>query len=179
MGESKGLNGLRIAANIDRKTFFRFALYDSFVRRRGLINPLLFTLILSGFAAVCFFWLSDREDAVLLGSVLLCVGLVLPLVWFGMFFASVSRQASRYGLSPDRAQYFVTLSPDRIHVEKGKETADFTWSGTHMARRIKGCIYLYVSPARAFLIPDCADSADAWALIVSQLPPEKLQDRLR
>ena len=170
---------LTMAGNIDRKTFTRFAVFDSLVRKKGWRNPLLFALILSVFAAICFAGRKTHAQAGLLGGVLLGVGLLLPLVWFGMFFASVRRQAKRSGLAGDKAQYYVTLSSEKIHVEKEQEAADFAWTDVHMAYRAKECIYLYVSPTRAFLLPDCADSERAWALISEMLDPARIQVRAR
>lgn len=173
----ESLKSVTVPCRIDRKVFMRFAVYDSLVRKKGWRNPVLFMLIMSAFAAVCFLVRKTHAQAVLLGSVLLGVGLVLPIVWFGMFFSSVSRQAKRSGLSPDRAQYYVTLSEEKIHVSKGKETADFAWQDTYLARRVKGCIYLYVSPARAFLLTEGAESVQAWAIITAALDPKKVQDK--
>ncbi len=158
-----------LEGNIDRKTFRRFAMFDTFTVKRRWKSPALFALILSAFAGVCFMGRQTREQAVLLGSVLLGVGLTLPLVWVGMYALSVSGQAKRMGLSADKAQYYVTLSPEKIHVEKGKETADFSWENAYRAFRTKDCIYLYVSIARAFLLPDCEKTEPAWAMIVSRL----------
>ena len=170
-------NTLTIACKIDRKTFTRFAVYDTLIRKKGWRNPVLFALIMSAFAAVCFFVRKTHAQATLLGGVLLGVGLVLPIVWFGMFFASVRRQAKRSGLSPDTVQYTVTLSEEKIHVTKGKEAVDFQWQDVHLARREKGCIYLYVSPARAFLLPDCEETDRAWQLITSKLDPAKIESK--
>ena len=110
-------------------------------------------------------------------KVLLGVGLVLPLVWFGMFFSSVRQQAKRSALSAETTQYFVTLSEEKIHVIKGKETADFSWQDVYLARRVKGCVYLYVSPSRAFLLPEEDQSGHAWAIITAALSPSKVQDK--
>ena len=163
-----------LACRIDRRTFSRFARYDTLVRKKGWRNPALFALIMTAFAAVCFFARKTHAQALLLGGVLLGVGLILPLVWFGMFFASVRRQAKRSGLSPDTVQYTVTLSDEKIHVTKGKEAADFKWEDTHMARRVEGCIYLFVSPTRAFLLPDCEETERAWSIITEKLDPGKV-----
>ncbi len=173
----ESLTSVTVPCKIDRKIFKRFAVYDTIVRRKCWRNPVLFTLIMSGFAAACFLARKTHAQAALLGGVLLGVGLVLPVVWFGMFFSSVSRQATRSGLSPDKAQYYVTLSEEKIHVSKGKETADFSWQDAYLARRVKGCVYLYVSPARAFLLPDGAESAQAWTIITAALDPLKVQDK--
>ena len=174
--EDKKQTALTLAGNIDRKTFFRFAVYDSLVRKKGWRNPALFAVIMSTFALFCFLGRGKHEQAMLLGGVLLGVGLILPLVWFGMFFASVNRQAKRSGLSADKAQYVVTLTPEKIHVEKGKEAADFAWKDVYLAYRTKGCIYLYVSPTRAFLLPDCENTEQAWAMIREKAGTEKTRE---
>ena len=159
----ESLKSVTVPCRIDRKTFNRFAVYESLVRKKGWRNPVLFALIMSAFAAVCFLARKTHAQAMLLGSVLLGVGLILPIVWFGMFFSS----GIRYGV----------LSEEKIHVSKGKETADFSWQDAYLARRVKDCIYLYVSPTRAFLLPDGAESAQAWAIITAALDPKKVQDK--
>ncbi len=170
-------NAIAIPCKIDRKTFTRFAAYDTLIRKKGWRNPVLFALIMSAFAAVCFLVRKTRAQATLLGGVLLGVGLVLPIVWFGMFFASVRRQAKRSGLSPDTVQYTVVLSDGKIHVTKDKEAADFQWQDVYLARREKGCIYLYVSPTRAFLLPDCEQTDRAWQLITEEIDPAKIESK--
>ena len=177
MAGKKQTTALTLAGNIDRKTFFRFAVYDSLIRKKGWRNPALFALIMSAFALICFLGRGKHEQALLLGGVLLGVGLILPLVWFGMFFASISRQAKRSGLSADKAQYVVTLTPEKIHVEKEKEKADFAWEDVYLACRTKGCIYLYVSPTRAFLLPDCADTEQAWGMIRDRVDGAKIREK--
>ena len=172
------LSPVTIACKIDQKTFTHFAVFDTLVRKKGWRNPVLFALIMSAFAVVCFLARKTHAQAVLLGGVLLGVGLCLPIVWFGMFFSSVKRQAARSGLSPDKAQYFVTLLEEKIFVSKGKEKADFKWEDAYLARRVKGCIYLYVAPTRAFLLPDCEQTEQAWKIITQKLEPGKLQVKM-
>ena len=169
---------LTIACNIDQNTFKRFAVFDTLVRKKGWRNPALFALIMSAFAVICFLGRKSHAQAVLLGGVLLGIGIILPLVWFGMFFASVKRQAARSGLSPDKTQYFVTLSGEKIHVEKGKEAADFQWKEAYLARRVRGCIYLYVSQNRAFLLPDGEQTEQAWEIIAEKMEPGKTQIKM-
>ena len=114
MAENRQFPALTIHGNIDKRTFFRFAVFDSLVRKKAWRNPLLFALIMSAFATVCFMGRGRHEQAGLIGGVLLGIGLLLPLVWFGMFFASVNRQAKLNGLSAEKTQYTVTLSPEKI-----------------------------------------------------------------
>lgn len=177
MTEKGPASGVSVVCKIDRKTFTRFAAYDTLVRKKGWRNPALFALIMTAFAAVCFLGRETRAQASLLGGVLLGVGLLLPLVWFGMFFSSVRRQAKRFGLSADKSQYTVTLGDEKITVTKGKEKADFSWQDVYLARRVRGCVYLYVSAARAFLLPDCPETDRAWEIIAKNLAPGKIQDK--
>ena len=175
MAENRQFPALTIHGNIDKRTFFRFAVFDSLVRKKAWRKPLLFALIMSAFAAVCFMGRGRHEQAGLIGGVLLGIGLLLPLVWFGMFFASVNRQAKLNGLSAEKTQYTVTLSPEKIHVTKGKESADFAWDAVHLVYRDKGCVYLYVSPTRAFLLPDGEKAEKAWELLMARVAPEKIK----
>ena len=170
---------LTLEGNIDRETFTRFALFDAFTRKKAWRNPLLFALILSAFAVVCLIGRKGREEAVLLASVLFGVGILLPVVWFGMFLSSVRRQSKASGLSRDRAQYYVTLLPDCVHVEKGKESARFPWRDIFMAYRARDCIYLYVNASRAFLLPACEKTDRAWEIITEHLPEEKRREKAR
>ena len=178
MQDEKKISALTMAGNIDRRTFMRFGVFDSVIRKKAWRNPLLFTLILTAFAVVCFLGREGREEAVMIGSVLLGIGIVLPLVWFGSFLASMNRQAKLSSLSHDRVQYYVTLLPDGFKVEKGKESASYTWNDVYMAYRFPECIYLYGSAARAFLLPECEKSDRAWEIITAHLPAEKRKLRV-
>ena len=44
--EDKKQTALTLAGNIDRKTFFRFAVYDTLIRKKGWRNPALFAVIM-------------------------------------------------------------------------------------------------------------------------------------
>ena len=171
---NSGASFLTMAGNIDGKVFTRFAFFDAFVRKKGWRNPVILAAIMTAFSVICFTAGRTREQGKLLGTVLLAVGLVLPCVWFGLFFFSVKQQVKINGLSPAKAQYFVTLFPERICVTKGEDRTEYTWEEVHMAYHVKGCIYLYVTPARAYLMPDCNDTKAAWEIISSCLPAEKV-----
>lgn len=54
---------IRVQSNIDPKNFRRFALFDTFCRRKRWRGPLLFAAILSAFAAVCFAMQGRKEQA--------------------------------------------------------------------------------------------------------------------
>ena len=167
---------LTIPATIDSSDFISFALFYTFRRKKRWKMPLLFAIIMSAFAIVCFAMRKTRAQATLLGTVLLSIGLILPLVWFLWFLNSVKTEGKKHNLSKTKAQYFTRLGPEMIKVIQGKNETDFLWEDLFMAYRTKGCIYLYVNPNRAYLLPECEDSDSAWELAIAHLPKNKIMD---
>ena len=169
---------ITVPVRLDAKTFKRFGRFDMFSLRRRWVRPMVFALILIAFAAVAL--LSGRAQAGMIAAVLLVVGLGLPLVYFGSFLSQVNLQAERLRLDQPRLVYTVTLDFDGVRVVNNmkKEDAQFVkWADVQAAFRKKDCVYLYVSPVRAFLLP--AGQADAtddelWAYL-----GEHLGDRCR
>ena len=166
---------LMIPAKIDAETFRRFALYDTFVRQRRWRAPALFAAILGAAAAVCFFMRQSREGAALLGGVLLAVGLGLPAFYVLNYLWSVRKQGKR--LDSGRIAYTLHLKEEGLLVVAGQERAECAWDRIFLACRVRGCIYIYVSAQRAFLLPDCGQSEAAWALLREKVPGERLRER--
>ena len=167
-------NSITITCNITGDDFVRFAKYDTFKRKKAWKSPVFFALIMTGFALICYTVLRDREQSSLLGTVLLAVGLVVPSVWYFMYMRSLREQVKKIGLRTSKAQYFVMFSPDRIHVSKGKETADYLWENVYMLVYDKDVSYLYVDPQRAFLLPDGEGINEMKALAEQKLSADKI-----
>lgn len=168
---------MRVEVRLNEKDFFRFSLFDAFSRRRAWLRPAVFAAILGACAALCFA-LHQRRGAVLLGSVLLIVALGLPAAWFLSFFLSLRRQAREQGLAGGKYVYTLDLhdGEEGISVDNGREHAVFPWAQMFHAYRHPDAAYLYVTPQRAFLIPDhCVQGAAGalWALIERRLPQQR------
>lgn len=166
---------LMIPARIDAGTFRNFALYDTFVRQRRWRAPALFAVILGASAGVCFAMRRSRGGAVLLGAVLLAVGLGLPAFYVLNYLWSVRRQGKR--LDGSRIAYTLHLREEGLLAVAGRERTEFPWERIVLACRARDCIYLYVSSQKAFLLPECGQSEEAWALLQEKVPPERRQDR--
>ncbi len=174
---------ISVTVQMDGPTFRKFAVFDTFRLRRRWISPVVFALILIAFSVACFL-LRDRDQSILLGCVLMAVGLGLPAVYFGMFHASLRKQASSLRLNPPRTVYALTLSraADGVLIRnttKAEEELTLSWASLYGAYRVPGCIYLYAAPAKAFLLPDgqASVSPDAlWAFLSEQLGDERLHD---
>ena len=170
-----------ISVKLDEKTFKRFARFDMLALRKKWGRPLIFSLLLTAFAVIAL--LAKKEQSGLIAAVLLTVGLGLPLVYFGTFLSQVNMQAVRQRLDPPRAVYDLRLTEQGIEAEnrqKKEEPLRLSWGETQRAFRVKGCIYLYVSPVKAFLLPDGqADASDAqvWDYLVRHMGADKCVSR--
>ena len=166
-----------IPVRLDEKTFRRFARFDMLRLRKRWVKPALFALILCAFAFLAL--ISRKPQSGMIAAVLLAVGLGLPLVYIGMFLSQVNLQADKWKLGKGRPVYTVTLRSRDFTVlseQKAGETVTVDWKDAAQAFRMKGCIYLYASPAKAFLLPDGqADAPDqeVWAMIMTHLGADK------
>lgn len=153
---------ITIPVKIDAKLFRDFAMFDTFRIKQRWKLPILFALIMLGFAILCFSRRQTAEQAVFMGSVLLAVGFGLPIAYFINFFKSVSLQIRKLRLAAPQPVYTVTLTeaPDGIQVvTKNGETAQYRWDSIYGVYQGKNCAYLYVQNSRAYLLPD-RDTAD-------------------
>ena len=166
-----------IPVKLDEKTFSRFARFDMFSLRKKWVRPAVFSLILIAFAFIAL--LARKEQSGMIAAVLLVVGVGLPLVYVGTFLSQVNMQAARAKLKPARLVYTVTLRETGIHVEnhqKKEDPLETDWGSVPKAFRKKGCVYLYVAAAKAFLLPDGQANVpdrEVWDFLVRHLGPEK------
>jgi hypothetical protein len=168
---------INIPVKLDKVTFRRFAVFDTFRRQRRWRAPVLFLVILTGFSIFLFFQ-ADKPQSGLIGGVLLAVGLGLPLVYFSSFFISLRENVIKHCMP--RQVYTLTLTDKGVHIlsniNNGEELT-LDWNQLFAAYRVKGAVYLYVLPTRAFLLPDGqADAPDdeLWAFL-----KQKLRDKCR
>jgi len=160
-------SAITVSVKIDARLFRNFAIYDAFRMKKRWKSPVLFALILLGFAILCFSRAKTQEQAVFMGAVLLAVGFGLPIIYFANFFRSINVQIRKLGLKSPQPVYTVTLTdvPDGIHVAaKNGETAQYEWNNLYGVHQGKSCTYLYVQNNRAYLLPDRDIGSQAEAL---------------
>ena len=168
---------ITIPVRLDEKTFKRFARFDMFTLRKRWVRPVIFSAILIAFAFVAL--LTKKAQSGMIAAVLLAVGIGLPVVYFGSFFSQVNMQALQQKLKPPRNVYTVTLREEGIRVENNQRQEDvleMEWAAVQKAFRRKGCIYLYVTPTKAFLLPEGqADATDeeVWDYLTAHMGSEK------
>ncbi|MCL2856389.1 MAG: YcxB family protein [Oscillospiraceae bacterium] len=177
------MNSQSVTVNVvvDAKIFHRFTVFDNLVRKRGLLLPAGFAVGMSALAWVFFAPLDQR----VLGSMVLFIGLVIPVSQVWGFFRSIKMQIKAYDLEHPKTVYSLCFAqePNGIEVTNhggGDEPLRYEWDNLYGVYRVDGCVYLYVLPNKAFLLPDgqALEGTDAlWEMLTKMLPPEKLHDR--
>ena len=169
---------IAISVTLDAKTFRRFAFFDTFVIKKRGRKPILFSLILLAFAAVALFL--KKEQSGMIAALLLVIGLGLPILYTGTFMSQLNMQVERFKLAKGRKVYAVTLADDGVAVrnfQQKEEELHLSWDDIWRAYQRKGCVYLYATPAKAFLLPSGqADAPDQAVLeaLKEKLPLSKL-----
>ena len=114
----------------------------------------------------------------LLTAVLAIVAIGLPAVYFGTFFANLSKQIKKLGLP--RPFYRLELDAAGLSVwmageqNKTEPTNRYTWNTVYCAYRTKEAVYIYVQKNQAYLLNESMDAA--WSLLSSVLPAASLHD---
>ena len=172
-----GGNSMTIEVVLTEEIFRRFTMFDMLRRRKVWRSPATFASILSVSAAICFI-MHHVEGAILLGSVLLLVGLGMPLVYFVTFFSSLRKQILSQGLKRPQKVYTLVLTEKAsgIGVSNDREHADYKWKDVHHVYRDTIATYLFMSPQRGFILPHtCLEEGpdQLWKLIEKKIPKER------
>ena len=128
---------ITVHVRLDAEAFRRFAVFDNLLLRRRWGRPVVFCILMTLFAAVCF-WLR-REQSALIGSVLLLVGFGMPLVYFGTFFHQIQTQVKKLRLKTPQAFYTLRLGPEgRAHYQRPENRGGAGASVGEGLRRLPG-----------------------------------------
>ena len=154
---------------LDSRTFREFTIFDMLARRKAWKSPVTFASIMTISAIVCFI-MHKTDGAVLLGSILLMIGLGMPIVYFSTFFLNLKEEIKKQNLSQGRYVYTINLDSSAIHVRNENEEATYQWEKAYHAYRNYDAIYLYITSERAFILPSEKSEQDkAWDLISKKM----------
>ena len=155
-----------VSVQMDEKSFHDFASFDLLRHNKGWQRPAGFTAILLVCAGICLSQIGKREGAGLLTAVLAIVAIGLPAVYFGTFFANLSKQIKKLGLP--RPFYRLELDAAGLSVwmageqNKTEPTNRYTWNTVYCAYRTKEAVYIYVQKNQAYLLNDSAGHRGKW-----------------
>lgn len=144
---------ISIPVQISDREFASFALFDAAKINRRFRLPLIFACIMGGFSLICFLMKSRAEQAVLLGSVLLIIGLGLPLVYVGNFLSYVNRQAKMLLLSGGRVIYTLKFDAKGMTVLNKKSSRHYNWENISAVYVKKEFLYIYTDEKQAYICP--------------------------
>lgn len=171
---------MRIDVTMTEEIFRRFTMFDLFRRRKVWRAPAIWAAILCGSAVICFI-MGHVRGAKLLGSVLLLVGLGLPLSYFATFASSMKQQVLSQGLKRPKLVYTLVLSEKAkgISVSNETEQADYEWKKVHHVYRDLLATYIFITPARGFVLPhQCIEEGEdaLWDLLRKKIPESRRTD---
>lgn len=173
---------LLIPARITEAVFQEFATYDALVRQKRWRGPMAFLLIFGILSALCYTQTQRLRGAWILGTVLLAVGVGLPLAYFVNFYLSVKAQGKKLGGEKAPIAYTVRLREEGILAENGKEKVTLGWEQLHGAARLSHSVCLYVSARQAYLLPVEAEEKEGreiWEWVTEHTPREKRTERVK
>lgn len=168
---------IQVHTQIDRKVFTDFSNFNAFrLHYRGLglagFPVLMIALAILNYAtgSKLFFWLFSLT------------GILLPLFYLLFYRVSLSKQIIANHLEQPRHAYSVQLDKTGVTVQNDAEHVVYRWDQVYRVYLREHYVYLYITKARAFLLPytDIAEGADAQALISSirqNLEPIRLFDQ--
>lgn len=166
---------MTVEVNLTAEEFRRFTMFDTFRRRKMWRSPATFASILSFCALICYL-MHHVDGAVMLGSVLLLVGLGMPITYFAAFFSSLHKQIKTLCLPKKVYALHLTEKAQGIAIENDHEHADYAWKDVHHVYRSKTATYLFMTPTRAFILPHACveEGADAlWQLMEKKISPDR------
>ena len=171
---------MTIPVILTEETFRRFTMFDLFRRRKVWRDPAIWAAILCTSAAVCFI-MGHVRGAKLLGGVLLLVGLGLPMSYFATFASSMKQQILAQGLKRPKHVYTLVLSEKAkgIAVSNETEHAEYEWKKVHHVYRDLLATYIFITPARGFILPHtCIEEGEEalWDLLRKKIPEERRTD---
>lgn len=173
---------LLIPARITAPVFQEFAAYDAMIRQKRWRGPMAFLLIFALLSALCYSQAQRLRGAGILATVLLAVGVGLPLAYFVNFYLSVKDQGKKLGGEKAPIAYTVRLREEGILAENGKERVTLGWQQLHGASRLSHSVCLYVSARQAYLLPGEAEEKEGreiWEWVTEHMPPEKRTERVK
>lgn len=162
---------IKVPVTMNEQEFRSFALFDTFIHKRRLFPPLLFALIMCGFASVCFVFHNRAPQADLLGVVLLIIGIGLPVVYFSNFLNSVKAQAARMKLGSTPIVYTLTFSDKGFTASNPKEKMHYSWDNIQRIYSRKKCTYIYTDSNRAYLLPHRLTAAQPAVSLLERMLP--------
>ncbi|WP_101910238.1 YcxB family protein [Marasmitruncus massiliensis] len=165
-----------IHTKMDKRVFTDFSNFNSFRMNGRWLSLALFPVVMGAFGIVNLI-----TDSRLLFYLFCAAGVAMPLLYLVFYHVSLKRQITAYHLDKSRSAYTVSLSADGIAVSTEKEQTSFRWDQVYRVFELDTCTYVYITKARAFLLPHSdlsqATPEQLHQVFLDYLPRVRLFDR--
>lgn len=170
-----------IHVRLNDRMFRRYCAFDTFRRQRRWYWPVLIAMVLITAALAGLLKLVAMSESA--AGVLMGLGIAIPMVIFGLYVIQIEAQIHSQGLKQGPAVYSLHLSVEGVRVtndQKQEAPVDLPWERIWAAFRRSDCVYLYVNPARALILPDGQASVppqELWAFLRKYLGDARCIDK--
>ena len=149
-----------IHVRLDAATFRRYCAFDNFRRQRRWFAPTMIGMVLITVALAGLLNLIPLGDSA--SGILMGLGFAVPMVVFGLYIVQIEAQIAARGLKSAPSVYSLALEASGVTVtndQKQEPPVALSWDQFWAAFRRRDCVYLYISPDRALILPDGQASA--------------------
>lgn len=145
---------IEIHVHIDPGMFRRYCAFDTFRRQRRWYLPVMIGMVLITIALGGLLGLLPVSEAV--AGVLMGLGIAVPVGIFGLYFIQIEAQIAAQHLKENPEVYFLRLNDNGVQINGGQDqkSVEVPWERLWAAFRREDCVYLYVTPERALILPD-------------------------
>ena len=160
---------------INKEHFRRFSNFQALWIHKRYLGLIAFTGLLTLFG-----WFHLITGSATYFIFFTAAGFLVPTIYLIQYKNSVNREIKRLCLnqSPYNA-YTIQLGADGVMADNRNEHFFYSWQGIKSAHRFGDCIYLYYTPKRALILPDCCiikgTGEELWELLCNHMPRQSVK----
>lgn len=173
----KGQLMIKCKTEVKEGLIMQFNMYSA---RRKLWFPFAAFAFLLIIGIVCCF---DEQLGIVAGIIIICIGAVLPLVyWIGIIFL-VKKSVTNSSLLKSQMTQNFTFD-DKIYINESSKFVkandmEFAWEMLFKAIEVDNSFYLYINKVQAFIIDKSGFSegspSDLHAILAERLPAKRFK----
>lgn len=157
---------------INKEHFSRFSNFQALWVHKRYLGLIAFTGLLTLFG---LFHLITGSTAYFL--LFTATGFLVPAIYLIQYKHSVIREINRLRLNQlSYDAYTIQLGTDGVMADNRKEQVFYFWQDIRAAYKFGDCTYLYYTPKRALILPDCCiikgTKEELWELLCIHMPKQ-------
>ena len=164
---------MTVHSHVDAQVYTAFSTFNNFTLYRRALTLKLFPLLMAGLGIA-----NLLGGYALLGIACILLGILLPLAYIGFHRRALANQIAHFNLDTPRLSYKVSLDQTGVSLENGKEKARYPYEMFHCSYRVNGCIYLYLTKTKCFILPakdfqDGVTEEELWVFLQEKLGEQR------